>query len=253
MHRTPGTPAPCAVCGKDRSVHDAARGVTCAEWRCKAEQVKRIKAAEAAAFLEKCNEIAQDFAERTGIEAIPARVPRMSRPVVPTPPEDVALFRQNLREAFRETARRAAEGQATPIEEKEDISNPVLDASCITCRGWCCRQGYAHAFLKPEFLPTVLARRPKDNPADIYRDYLRRIPEESMQDACLYQGEQGCVLPRHMRSFVCNDFECRERIDMKMALEDQPDASAVVIAMEGDEVKAATIARPGKPLEWVET
>jgi hypothetical protein len=38
-----------------------------------------------------------------------------------------------------------------------------------------------------------------------------------------------------------------------MALEGQEGASALVIAMDGDSVKAAAIAAPGEPLDWIET
>ena len=253
MHTVPGSPAPCAVCGATRSRLEAARGKVCGEWTCQVEQVKRDKAAEAAVFKEKCNEIAADYAAQSGSEAIPARVPYLGRPVVETPPAEKLAFRTFLRASLRETAGKAGDGTVAPIPEEEDAPTPVLDASCIACRGFCCRQGAGHAFLKPEYLPTVLWRRPGDSPAVIYRDYIRRIPEKSMQDACLYQGEQGCVLPRDMRSYVCNSFECEDRLNLKMALEGQEGASALVIAMDGDSVKAAAIAAPGEPLDWIET
>ena len=253
MHPPPPAHAPCSVCGKPRSRLEAARGKVCGDWSCQVEQVKRDKAEEVAAFQAKCDEIANDFAERTETSAIPARVPYLGRPVIETPEDEKRAFRATLRDSLRKTFQEVETGSFAPIPEEEDTDTPVLDASCIACRGFCCRQGAGHAFLKPEYLPTVIARRPGDSPATIYRDYVRRIPEKSMEDACLYQGEQGCVLPRDMRSYLCNSFECEDRLNLKMALAGREDASALVIAMDGDAVKAAALAVPGKPLEWIET
>lgn len=181
-----------------------------------------------------------------------APVPYLDRKVVETPEKDKAAFRQTLRKEIRDAVEASARGSELPAYTEPEASPPALNASCIACRGRCCRLGGTHAFLDMENMQNLMSRRPDDSPATVYRDYVRRIPAQSMDQACLYQGEHGCALPGPMRSSVCHSFECDERIALKQALGDRQDASALVVAMEGETVKAAVIAAPDGELEWVE-
>ncbi len=251
MLALPGSPAPCSVCGRPRDVHAAVRGPACGNRQCQTAWIQQQKSAEKEAFENTCDRVAKTFGEKVSADAVTARVPYLDRRVIPTPEAEKRAFRATLREALRETARRAGEATPRPLPEDETPATLTLNASCIACRGYCCRQGAGHAFLKPEYLPTVLNRRPADPPAAVYRDYVRRIPAESMENACVYQGEEGCVLPRNMRSWICNDYECNDRLRLKAKLEETPQASALVVAMDGKNVKAAVIAAPDS-LDWLE-
>jgi hypothetical protein len=232
-------------------VHEAVRGPVCGNRECQTTLIQQQKAAEKREFEATRDRVAEAFASEIKGEAVMAPVPYLDRRVEPTPEAEKRVFRANLRAALRETARRAKDEAPTPFPEDNTPSTLTLNASCIACRGYCCRQGAGHAFLKPEYLPTVLNRRPAESPATIYRDYIRRIPANSMKDACVYQGEEGCVLPRDMRSWICNDYECSDRLRLKAMLEATPDASALVVAMDGATVKAAAIATRDN-LDWIE-
>ena len=243
-------PTPCSVCGCERTAHEAVRGDICSQHTCRRTAVKRQKSAEKQAFETASDEIVAKTGKQPDVMA---PVPFLDRKVIETPDETKTAFRETLRKEIRDAMAATANGSVNPGYQEPEPSSPALNASCIACRGRCCRLGGAHAFLDMENMQSLLAKRPDDSPAAVYRDYVRRIPEHSMEEACLYQGEHGCALPSHMRSNVCHSFECDERVALRLALGDRKDASALVIAMEGETVKAAVIAAPDGELEWVET
>ena len=243
-------PAPCSVCGVERTIHQAARGAICGQPTCRRTLVIQRKAAEKQAFDTACDAIVAKTGKRPDV-MVP--VPFYDRKVIETPEATKRAFRETLRKEIRDAVAANARGSVIPTYEEPEASSLSLNASCIACRGRCCRLGGAHAFLDLENMQDLLAKRPDDSPAAIYRDYVRRIPEQSMDQSCLYQGERGCALPAAMRSNVCHSFECDERVALKEALGEREDASALVVAMEGETVKAAVIAAPDGGLEWVET
>lgn len=247
------TPSTCSVCGSARTGYRAAQGTTCGALSCETQAVLDRKRAEKAALEARALEIAAETARTASKDdTLVAKVPYFDRPIVETPDHAKRAFRQRLRDSFRETFDAAKNGTPiAPMQEREGTATLVLNATCIACRGYCCREGAGHAFLQSGYLPTVLNRNPDQSPATLYREYARRIPARAYEDACLYQGEEGCVLPRHLRSWVCNDYECRGRRTLRAALDETPNATATVVAMSETEVKATVIAAPGAPLEWV--
>ena len=249
-----GTTTLCCICGGTLTSLEAASGRACSSLDCLSKQAIRRKALEAKAFEAKCDDLALSFAqEQDRPNHIPARVPFLDRPIRKIPAADKQVFRRNLREALRETVRRAARSTPNLIPDHDEPSSLVLNASCIACRGHCCRQGAGHAFLKPENLPSLLNRRPRDRPAVVYRDYIRRIPDSSFENSCVYHGDEGCALPRRMRTEVCNSYECEGRLRLKDNLSEAPDSASLVVAMAGTSIKAAVIAAPDQPLEWLDT
>jgi len=241
-------PAPCSICGAERTVIEATRGDICAELSCRRASFHRAEMAKKKAFKAACDDVFAKTGKQTDVTA---PVPYLDRKVVETPEKSKRSFRATLRKEIRAAV--AAPDQSSAAEYKEpEASSPALNASCIACRGRCCRLGGTHAFLDLENMQMLLAQRQEDSPSAVYRDYIRQIPDQSMEQACLFQGEHGCALPSHMRSSVCHSFECDERLALKAALNGREDASALVIAMDGKEVKAALIAKPGEDLEWVE-
>ncbi len=53
-----------------------------------------------------------------------------------------------------------------------------------------------------------LAAHPAAGPEQAVRAYLAHLPEQSFEDACVYQGRNGCTLPRDLRAELCNAYEC---------------------------------------------
>lgn len=89
-----------------------------------------------------------------------------------------------------------------------DAGLPVLAQACGFCRGRCCESGGDKAWIEVATIQRILA---VDDPPDIdglRAAYLDRLPAVSHENSCIYHGEQGCALPREMRSRVCNRFAC---------------------------------------------
>lgn len=209
---------------------------TCASRSCIAKHAHREKRAENAAR----DGIAARFAARTG-EPAWARVPYFERKLGPADPDNLRAFRAELRKSIREAVRL--------VDEPMDFGNeptPLVDVSCIACKGFCCELGKGHAFLDPVHMAMRMRERPGDSPATVYRDYVRRIPARAYRESCVYHGAKGCALPRHMRSLVCNAYECsaREAFARKVAVAPE---RTLVVAMNEDRICAAMIADPAKP------
>ncbi len=240
--------SPCSVCGAERTAALAARGPVCGDPACRKTAAQRQKAAKKRVFDVACAEIAATTGTVTDV-SVP--VPYLDRKVVDTPDASKRAFRETLRKEIRDAVAAKSKGATDVPSYATNTAPDVLNASCIACRGRCCRLGGTHAFLDLENMQMLLAQRPSDSPVAVYRDYVRRLPDQSMDQACVYQGEHGCALPGHMRSGVCHSFECDERMALKDALAGRDDASALIVAMEGEAVKAAVIAKPDDEFEWL--
>ncbi len=152
-------------------------------------------------------------------EATPwSLVPSNRNPAVPLSAESRAAFIANLSESV--AAARRGDGstevpewlRGRPVEEAE--AEPLL-AGCIACRGYCCLAGGTKAFLSPSAIRRVWPSGPEAaNEEEIIETYRRHLPDEHIEDGCVFQGAEGCVLPRDLRSPTCNLFLCP---DMRVA------------------------------------
>lgn len=97
----------------------------------------------------------------------------------------------------------------------EDEAN-ILGKACATCMGSCCKHGQTHAFVDYPSLQHLLASQATElseqELLDLYSDY---FPAQSYQYSCVFQGDQGCTLPRELRSFTCNNFLCDSVINYR--------------------------------------
>ena len=93
-------------------------------------------------------------------------------------------------------------------EALDEISTRVVAATCSACRGSCCGNGGDHAFLRTRTLRDFMAAHPEFDDNDVETAYAQRLPEFTLQPGCVYQGAQGCTLPRDMRSSICNAYLC---------------------------------------------
>ena len=83
-------------------------------------------------------------------------------------------------------------------------------ADATACRGFCCRLGEDHAFLRPATLRRFHRAHPELTGPQVVDAYLACVPKESAEGGCVFQGRQGCALPRAMRSDVCNRYLCED-------------------------------------------
>ena len=93
-----------------------------------------------------------------------------------------------------------------------ETPTPLDDASllavCRACRGTCCKAGENHAFVTRAVLSRVKREQRIATDASLLESYLARVPKTARQGSCIYHGDQGCALPRAMRSETCNRFLC---------------------------------------------
>ncbi|MDH5544405.1 MAG: hypothetical protein OEZ43_02365 [Gammaproteobacteria bacterium] len=83
------------------------------------------------------------------------------------------------------------------------------DQCCSICKGGCCTHGAEHAFLSANSIKTLIDKNPEFDVNDVCNLYLSFLPGESISNACINQGEMGCVLPFELRSATCNAFYCQ--------------------------------------------
>jgi hypothetical protein len=80
---------------------------------------------------------------------------------------------------------------------------------CAVCRGACCHLGKERAFLDAAAIRRFVTRSTLDDPLEIVYAYFAYLPEKAVSDACVYQTEHGCTLPRWMRADICNAYRCQ--------------------------------------------
>ncbi|MFN3651379.1 MAG: hypothetical protein ACK47B_17525 [Armatimonadota bacterium] len=155
-------------------------------------------------------------------------LPANTRPLVPLSREERAGFREHLERLCAQRGRAGTEpvlpsdSAPGPTQAGSRFTPGVSATACATCRGFCCLSGGTHAYLRLEALERYLAEHPDDT-AGFVDTYLERLPEVHFQDGCVFQGGEGCVLPRRLRSAICNEHLCpalkelRDRLDASQA------------------------------------
>ncbi|HET7408624.1 MAG TPA: hypothetical protein VFJ13_00355 [Paracoccaceae bacterium] len=134
-------------------------------------------------------------------------VPHQHRPEGPTPQSVLARFAAQL-DWLIDEAFASPPGDDPPRDETPE--EPLLNAACALCRGWCCLSGLEnHAHLKLEDVRRYRRRDPGATPAEVRAAYFAHLPAESVLLSCVYHGKSGCTLPRRLRNKLCNDFHCR--------------------------------------------
>lgn len=163
-------------------------------------------------------------------------LPSNREAVTRLPAERRKLFETHLLEIIAKSGDATTEPpDPNPISGRSG-KNPVsrlLERACGTCRGRCCRMaGEQNAYLAPETIQGYRAWNPGVSTDDIVAAYMSRIPEEIYEGSCLFHGRCGCVLPRSLRSEMCNWFLCDSLIELsrRVALEDR--ATVFAVAMQ---------------------
>jgi len=128
----------------------------------------------------------------------------------------------------------------------DDAAQPLAEASpstargeqegrlCGQCRGYCCAHGgQTHAFItRPQLLRWQLREsgRTLQGAVDWY---MAQVPQRHTRRACIYQGPQGCVLPREDRADICNSYACDSLVQMHEELLDDREAAFVAVTPSG--------------------
>ena len=239
--------ARCTDCSPPLRESHRSRGV-CARAACRAAEARRL-AREVQTRQEEADlRLRLQMASRSGIRD-PAGFPVRRLP----------MQRQS---AARQTAERieqlrrhllAIVAEAFDVQNDLELSSPAssdaatsallvsaLDsacaAACSLCRGDCCLSGGEHlAYLTADTIRRRRKARPEATASAIVAEYLSFIPRKAVAGGCFYQADTGCMLPREMRSDVCNGYFCHELHRFRsesvavqaQAVKSNPDAASI--------------------------
>jgi hypothetical protein len=170
-----------------------------------------------------------------------AVVPSSNRLPVKLPRKRKTAFREHLARIVAESVRLDPDATARPLPDEEahgapqfDTESPAVRTGCATCRGHCCHFGAGkHAFLDVDTVRRYRTSRPRLRPRAIVTAYMRRIPEMSIEDSCVFHGASGCTLAREMRASICNTFHCEGLHGIERAAA-EPGVRAILIVAASD-------------------
>lgn len=223
----------CRFCGRGLSLLQQRRGERCDQAACRhAEDVvqqQRLAAGVGRATL-------QDSKARLG--RLPAALLWLRdcrTRQVPVPERRVAAHRAFLQSLV--DADGAAE--AKPLPEPPDAVAPDWPQEgrlCAQCRGRCCNEGGpTNAFITLPQLLRWQQRAAGRTLQEAVAYFMAALPPRHTQHACVYQGAQGCSLPRQDRAEICNSYACDSLQQMRGVLREQADAAFAVVTLEGGE------------------
>jgi len=200
-----GKPEGCRICDRPLSYHQLVYNQVCSDWRCKN------------ALLELELKSHRDQAARViGIDQ-PELYPVI---VVPDDLSETQLQPIERKQAhinflfdlcLQTIAFLDDPGDCLPEEKSEDLRPPAKIASyvCGICKGACCHLGNEKAFLDTAAIRRFIALSDISDPQEIVYAYYGHLPQFAVADACVYQTDMGCALPRWMRADICNSYRCQ--------------------------------------------
>jgi len=159
-------------------------------------------------------------------------LPASTRAVVPQHPERRTLMRERLTGLIEDADADPDGPTGDPVaaDAPRSPADLLTRGACTACRGHCCRLGEDHAFLRPATLRRFHKAHPGMTAGQVVDAYVARVPAESVEGSCVFQGREGCTLPRSMRSDVCNRYLCE---DLERAQKTAADAPALAVCFEG--------------------
>ena len=116
--------------------------------------------------------------------------------------------------------------------ERRFSQNPTLktisDKICGMCKGGCCSSGSNHAYLSEFTIKNYIKAHPQATPDEILNAYLSSLPAESIENSCINQSANGCVLPKNMRSDICNGFYCHTLESYQKQMTESAELSSII-------------------------
>lgn len=171
-------------------------------------------------------------------ELLIAVVPFQNAPLQPLSEDRRAAFEAHVDKSIDDAL---AADPNDPVlgsyEQNVSAEPPIVDAGCAACQGFCCKRGGGdnHAFVSRQTVFHLMKMQPDLTKEDILEHFLERLPEESVKDACVYQGPVGCTLERDWRAGLCNTFHCHDIYAMHDLTGGRADVPLVVVGIEENE------------------
>lgn len=170
--------------------------------------------------------------------------------VVPDDPADVDRLpdsRKQVHAAFLydlcvKTLSAGIDGGEDPLDMNFPETGPpavVASRVCGVCQGTCCHLGKARAFLDAAAIGRFVTRSGIADPLDIVHAYTAYLPQISVKDACVYQTDQGCTLPRWMRADICNAYRCQGLKQAERMIRDHETSRLYVVVRKDNRITRA--------------
>lgn len=178
-----------------------------------------------------------------------AVLPSNPRPLISLPAERREAIRAHLTAALSEAKAHAAGLEPddwSPPEppftyDLEEHTLQVLGSACAACRGQCCAVGGDHAFLSSDvFVPRLLADPDLDTD-DLLKEYLDLLPVMHFEEQCVFQGDEGCTLPKEKRSDTCNSFFCNSLLKLGEAYQTTDPRPVFGVTMNGESIVSGAL------------
>ena len=217
---------PCRLCGGALSALERMQGDVCHRLDCRRRATaQRREAARAADLARRQRTLARDL-DAPAIAAAPVLwLQAYEARFVPLP---AAARREQV--AWLGALAAAPSPAAPPAAAADSAPEPAIAGRvCAFCRGRCCALvAFRHGFVDRALLQRHADDAHGGDAAAAARDYAGHIPKTHVKGGCVYQGREGCVLPRTMRADVCNGFRCAPLVE---AAQHAGSAAGVVVAM----------------------
>jgi hypothetical protein len=182
------------------------------------------------------------------------KVPYIRLELTELPSERLEEFRNNVKNSLSKAAdgwsaadaaekslkladdEESSESESESESDKSNCEQPSLHVlnACMTCGGYCCKAGGAHAFLDKDNIRRIWMTRPEDTPESVLQYYLDSLPPQSSVGWCVYHTDRGCNLDRTMRADICNDFHCSGIVDHKDQVVELTAKSTTAVAFDAD-------------------
>ncbi|MCQ8126886.1 hypothetical protein [Methylomonas rivi] len=219
-----GQPRHCRGCGCELSTIQSIRGL-CDNPECRRKDVdfQQRQRRQTALRIIRAGLPASWQAKNAGV----AVLPRNTKRLVPLSGARIEALRQHLEHIVIEAGE--LPDQEFEIKETSTTTNgidakqadlPVLGAACGLCGGHCCATGGDSAWLEPGTIRRLQWRLLPLADTRIIEHYLSFVPETGYENSCIYHAENGCCLPRSIRSNVCNQYLCKGLAEVVQGLKD---------------------------------
>lgn len=244
----------CIVCGRSITDREWQFYRTCDNWKCRNMRWRR-QHADRERRNERVRRHNKSFEERVyvlrdraavlqGIENqesyTPALVPALQRALTRLP--DVrrsalsdhlnGLIAEARKEPMVSTDERLFGAENGVVPEMDSLSFSVAENACGTCRGFCCVNGRDHAYLTVETINHCWENYPQLEAHDVHSVFLSHIKEWTFENSCIFHSQNGCSLPRELRSNTCNEFGCHQLNQLLKRMQRVKSHQTFYIAME---------------------
>lgn len=249
----------CCVCNKEISRRQARLFKTCDDWKCRCQfnrdlqqhaHEQEAKFAERhQAFWDSLSRKRETLAEQDSVAEsstyLPVCVPTFDKDLVPVDEERRSELLAHLQtlatDLMGETD--ASEQKASTNDEQVadqrnlDQQDHLLSIACATCGGYCCQDGGNRGYIDAKTFRRYANSRRESEPDQVVAEYLDRVPDSSYQDSCIFHGSRGCVLPREMRSDLCNNFECYGLKQVRELIEERKTNRCFIAATQNETLR----------------